>query len=154
MILIIIIIILRRTFHWALVMFATTVKPNLFWQVGVKIHYASSIVLSKRNDEILVKWLSEQLWRWSHTVRLQMLTAPRASHMLLTPAVLNSSQHWHCATSSHADECDITYLCKYIQIKLTSRTLQCTLNVTYVRFKQESWRNILRCPLRRALTFE
>ncbi len=33
-----------------------------------------------------------------------------------------------CATSSHTDECEVIYLCKYIQYKFTSRTLQCTLN--------------------------
>ncbi len=36
-----------------------------------------------------------------------------------------------CATSSRTDECDIIYLCKYIQFKFTSRTLQCTLHGTY-----------------------
>ncbi len=33
-----------------------------------------------------------------------------------------------CATSSHTDECEVIYLCKYIQFKFTSRTLICTLN--------------------------
>ncbi len=33
-----------------------------------------------------------------------------------------------CATSSRTDECDIIYVCKYIQFKFTSRTLQCTMN--------------------------
>ncbi len=37
----------------------------------------------------------------------------------------------HCTMSSHMDECDIIYLCKYIQFKFMSRTLQCTLNGTY-----------------------
>ncbi len=32
------------------------------------------------------------------------------------------------ATSSRTDECDIIYLCKYIQFEFTSRTLICTLN--------------------------
>ncbi len=36
-----------------------------------------------------------------------------------------------CATSSHMDECDILYLCKYIQFEFTSHTLQCTLNGIY-----------------------
>ncbi len=59
-----------------------------------------------------------------------------------------------CATSSNKDECDIIYLCKYIQFKFTSRTHQCSLNGTYVRFELKSCRNILWCPLRRALTFK
>ncbi len=33
-----------------------------------------------------------------------------------------------CATSLRTDECDIIYVCKYIQFKFTSRTLQCTMN--------------------------
>ncbi len=33
-----------------------------------------------------------------------------------------------CATSSRTDECDIIYVCKYIQFKFTSRTLQFTMN--------------------------
>ncbi len=33
-----------------------------------------------------------------------------------------------CATSSCTDEFDIIYVCKYIQFKFTSRTLQCTMN--------------------------
>ncbi len=33
-----------------------------------------------------------------------------------------------CATSLRTDECDIIYLCKYIQFKFTSRTHQCTMN--------------------------
>ncbi len=33
-----------------------------------------------------------------------------------------------CATSSRTDKCDIIYVCKYIQFKFTSRTLQCTMN--------------------------
>ncbi len=37
-----------------------------------------------------------------------------------------------CAMSSHTDECDIIYLCKYIQFKFRSRTLKCTLNGTYM----------------------
>ncbi len=59
-----------------------------------------------------------------------------------------------CATSSNKDECDIIYLCKYIQFKFTSRTHQCSLNGTYVRFELKSWWNILWCPLRRALTVQ
>ncbi len=35
------------------------------------------------------------------------------------------------ATSSRTDECDIIYLCKYIQFEFTSCTLQCTLNGIY-----------------------
>jgi len=37
-----------------------------------------------------------------------------------------------CATSSNKDDCDIIYLCKYIQFKFTSRTHKCSLNGTYV----------------------
>ncbi len=37
-----------------------------------------------------------------------------------------------CATSSRTDECDIIYLCKYIQFLFTSCTLQCTLNGIYL----------------------
>ncbi len=33
-----------------------------------------------------------------------------------------------CATSSRTDECDTIYVCKYIQFKFTSRTLQFTMN--------------------------
>ncbi len=33
-----------------------------------------------------------------------------------------------CATSSRTDECDIIYVCKYIQFKFTSRTLQFSMN--------------------------
>ncbi len=33
-----------------------------------------------------------------------------------------------CATSSRTDKCDIIYVCKYIQFKFTSRTLQFTMN--------------------------
>ncbi len=33
-----------------------------------------------------------------------------------------------CATSLRTDECDIIYVCKYIQFKCTSYTLQCTMN--------------------------
>ncbi len=36
-----------------------------------------------------------------------------------------------CAMSSRTDECDIIYLCKYIQFEFTSCTLQCTLNGIY-----------------------
>ncbi len=36
-----------------------------------------------------------------------------------------------CATSSRTDECDIIYLCKYIQFEFTSCTLICTLNGIY-----------------------
>ncbi len=36
-----------------------------------------------------------------------------------------------CATSSRMDECDIIYLCKYIQFKFTSCTFICTLNGIY-----------------------
>ncbi len=46
--------------------------------------------------------------------------------------VFFTSEHWfmglRCATSSHTDECEVIYLCKYIQFKFTSRTLICTLN--------------------------
>ncbi len=35
------------------------------------------------------------------------------------------------ATSSRTDECDIIYLCKYIELKFPFRTLQCTFNGIY-----------------------
>ncbi len=37
-----------------------------------------------------------------------------------------------CTTSSSIDQCDIIYLCKYIQFKFTSRTLKYTLNGIYM----------------------
>ncbi len=40
----------------------------------------------------------------------------------------HSLMYLRCATSSRTDECDIIYVCKYIQFKFTSRTLQCTMN--------------------------
>ncbi len=57
-----------------------------------------------------------------------------------------SFQHihsWICFVQrlqTNKDECDIIYLCKYLQFKFTSRTHQCSLNGTYIRFELKSWR--------------
>ncbi len=48
----------------------------------------------------------------------------------------------HCATYSRTDECDIIYLCKYIQFKFTSRTLQCTLNGCTLYKFASNWNHV------------
>ncbi len=44
---------------------------------------------------------------------------------------IHSFMDLRCATSSRTNECDIIYLCKYIQFEFTSCTLICTLNGIY-----------------------
>ncbi len=95
------------------------------------IFFMSLLVNTPDSDNQLVR---SALHEW--TVPIDML--PTQCPLLPTPWAGESrwsyftSEHsfmdLRCATSLRTDECDIIYVCKYIQFKFTSRTLQCTMN--------------------------
>ncbi len=57
---------------------------------------------------------------------LPILWAGKSAEVYFTSE--HSFMDLRCATSLRTDECDIIYVCKYIQFKFTSRTLQWTMN--------------------------
>ncbi len=120
------------------------------------ICFMSLLVNTPDSDNQLVRsalheWIVFRLTCSLHSVHCSLLPEQgKAAEVYFTSE--HSFMDLRCATSLRTDECDIIYVCKYIQFKFTSRTLQCTMNG--VRFELESWRNIVWCPLRRALAFE
>ncbi len=68
-------------------------------------------------------------WHASYTVSIAPYSLSRGKPLKFTYFTSEHSfMDLRCATSLRTDECDIIYVCKYIQFKFTSRTLQCTMN--------------------------
>ncbi len=118
------------------------------------IFFMSLLVNTPDSDNQLVRsalheWTVFRLTCSLHSVHCSLLPEQgKAAEVYFTSE--HSFMDLRCATSLRTDECDIIYVCKYIQFKFTSRTLH-ALWMEYVRFELESWRNIVWCPLRRHL---
>ncbi len=67
-------------------------------------------------------------WHAPYTVSIAPYSLSRGKPAEVYFTSEHSFMDLRCATSLRTDECDIIYVCKYIQFKFTSRTLQCTMN--------------------------
>ncbi len=89
----------------------------------------SLLVDTPDSDNLLVR---SALRAWTVPIDMLPTQCPLLPEQGKAAEVYFTSEHsfmdLRCATSSRTDECDIIYLCKYIQFKFTSRTLQCTMN--------------------------
>ncbi len=96
------------------------------------IFFMSLLVNTPDSDNQLVRsalheWTVFRLTCSLHSVHCSLLPEQgKAAEVYFTSE--HSFMDLRCATSLRTDECDIIYVCKYIQFKLTSRTLQCTMN--------------------------
>ncbi len=96
------------------------------------IFFMSLLVNTPDSDNQLVRsalheWTVFQLTCSLHSVHCSLLPEQgKAAEVYFTSE--HSFMDLRCATSLRTDECDIIYVCKYIQFKFTSRTLQCTMN--------------------------
>ncbi len=93
----------------------------------------SLLVNTPDSDNQLVRsalheWNCVSDWHAPYTVSIAPYSLSRGKPLKFTS--LQNIHSWilRCATSLRTDECDIIYVCKYIQFKFTSRTLQCTMN--------------------------
>ncbi len=92
----------------------------------------SLLVNTPDSDNQLVRsalheWTVFRLTCSLHSVHCSLLPEQgKAAEVYFTSE--HSFMDLRCATSLRTDECDIIYVCKYIQFKFTSRTLQCTMN--------------------------
>ncbi len=92
----------------------------------------SLLVNTPDSDNQLVRsalheWTVFRLTCSLHSVHFSLLPEQgKAAEVYFTSE--HSFMDLRCATSLRTDECDIIYVCKYIQFKFTSRTLQCTMN--------------------------
>ncbi len=96
------------------------------------IFFMSILVNTPDSDNQLVRsalheWTVFRLSCSLHSVHCSLLPEQgQAAEVYFTSE--HSLMDLRCATSLRTDECDIIYVCKYIQFKFTSRTLQCTMN--------------------------
>ncbi len=96
------------------------------------IFFMSLLVNTPDSDNQLVRsalheWTVFRLTCSLHSVHCSLLPEQgKAAEVYFTSE--HSFMDLRCATSLCTDECDIIYVCKYIQFKFTSRTLQCTMN--------------------------
>ncbi len=96
------------------------------------IFFMSLLVNTPDSDNQLVRsalheWTVFRLTCSLHSVHCSLLPEQgKAAEVYFTSE--HSFMDLRCATSLRTDECDIIYVCKYIQFKFTSRTLQCTMN--------------------------
>ncbi len=96
------------------------------------IFVMSLLVNTPDSDNQLVRsalheWTVFRLTCSLHSVHCSLLPEQgKAAEVYFTSE--HSFMDLRCATSLRTDECDIIYVCKYIQFKFTSRTLQCTMN--------------------------
>ncbi len=94
--------------------------------------FMSLLVNTPDSDNQLVRsalheWTVFRLTCSLHSVHCSLLPEQgKAAEVNFTSE--HSFMDLRCATSLRTDECDIIYVCKYIQFKFTSRTLQCTMN--------------------------
>ncbi len=96
------------------------------------IFFMSLLVNTPDSDNQLVRsalheWTVFRLTCSLHSVHCSLLPEQgKAAEVYFTSE--HSFMDFRCATSLRTDECDIIYVCKCIQFKFTSRTLQCTMN--------------------------
>ncbi len=68
-------------------------------------------------------------WHAPYTVSIAPCSLSRVNPLKFTSE--HSFMDLRCATSSRTDKSNIIHLCKYIQFKFSSRTLQCSFNGIY-----------------------
>ncbi len=91
------------------------------------IFFMSLLVNTPDSDNQLVRSALHEWTVFRHSVHCSLLPEQgKAAEVYFTSE--HSFMDLRCATSLRTDECDIIYVCKYIQFKFTSRTLQCTMN--------------------------
>ncbi len=118
------------------------------------IFFMSLLVNTPDSDNQLVRsalheWTVFRLTCSLHSVHCSLLPEQgKAAEVYFTSE--HSFMDLRCATSLRTDECDTVNI-----YNLNSRLAHFNaLWMEYVRFELESWRNIVWCPLRRALAFE
>ncbi len=123
------------------------------------IFFMSLLVNTPDSDNQLVRsalheWTVFRLTCSLHSVHCSLLPEQgKAAEVYFTSE--HSFMDLRCATSLRTDECDIIYVYSVNICNLNSRLAHFNaLWMEYVRFELESWRNIVWCPLRRALAFE